>query len=154
MAKGPKRRRRGSGPDADALQIEDARTPREKIIDAMMLLLAERSVGRIGFADIAERAGVSLVDIRRNYSSKTAILADFSKLIDERFLEAAPPKPMDADARDRLFDAMMRRFDALAPYRQGVRELARAASGNFGLACLLHDIAFGAQKWTLAAAGI
>ena len=50
-------------------------TPREKIIEAFMALLAEKSIETIGLAEIAERADVSLADLRGEFASPLAILA-------------------------------------------------------------------------------
>ena len=61
---------------------------------------------------------------------------------------------MSVGPRDRLFEAEMRRFDALAPHKPALRRLARAAKCDPGLACALHALAARSQKWTLVAAGI
>ena len=47
-----------------------AKTNREKIIDALMELLAEDRIEEIGFGAIARRAGLSLADCRE----RTALL--------------------------------------------------------------------------------
>ena len=59
-----------------------------------MALLAERDVGGIGLADVADRARVSLAELREAFDGKLAILAAFTKAIDGRVLEGGP-----ADAR-------------------------------------------------------
>ena len=46
-----------------------AGTPRERIIDAFMALLAEKPFEQIGLAEIAERAGVSLAELRGEFGS-------------------------------------------------------------------------------------
>ena len=61
---------------------------------------------------------------------------------------------METGPRDRLFEAEMRRLDALAPYKDAVRGLASSARCDPGLACALHRLAARSQKWTLVAAGI
>lgn len=153
MASGPKRGRRAGGKAETAAPGNS--DPRERIVDAFMALLAERGPHEVGLADIAGRAGVSLADLRGLYDGKLAILADFARRIDRRVLEPGVAEPSaEEGARDRLFEVMMRRFDALAPYKDAVRRVARAARCDPGLACALHAIALGSQKWTLAAAGI
>jgi len=43
------------------------KSERERIIDAFMALLAEKPIERIGFAEIAKAAGVSLSDLRATF---------------------------------------------------------------------------------------
>ena len=40
---------------------------RKKIIEALLTLLAEQPIERIGLGDIAKTAGVSLADLRGNF---------------------------------------------------------------------------------------
>ena len=73
----------------------DERSERERIIDAFMALLAEKSIEQIGFAEIAKGAGVSLSDLRGAFGSTFAILAAFVKQIDRAVLagDDAPTWP-------------------------------------------------------------
>ncbi len=126
---------------------------RDRIVDALMALLAERPLGEIGLAEIAEAADVSLATLRENFDGKFGILAAFARRIDLAVLAGGEPD-MSVGSRDRLFEAEMRRFDALAPYKAALRGLARSAQRDPGLACAMHALAARSQKWTLAAAGI
>ena len=56
--------------------------------------------------------------------------------------------------RERLFDVLMRRLEALAPYKDAVRSLMRSARRNPGLALALNGMALRSQRWMLTAAGI
>jgi hypothetical protein len=56
--------------------------------------------------------------------------------------------------RERLFDVLMRRLEALAPYRAAVRSLMRSAYRNPGLALALNGFAVRSQQWMLTAADI
>ena len=57
-------------------------------------------------------------------------------------------------ARERLFDVLMRRLEALAPYKEAVHSLLRSARRNPGLALALNAMAVRSQQWMLEAAGI
>ncbi len=127
--------------------------PRDRIIDALMALLAEKRFGEIGLADLAETADVSLTTLRENFDGKLGILAAFSRRIDLAVLAGGAPDA-SAEPRDRLFEVEMRRFDALGPYKAALRGLAHSARRDPGLACALHEVAARSQKWTLVAAGI
>ena len=61
---------------------------REKIIAAFLALLAEKPIEQIGLADIADAAGVSLAQLRGEFSSTLAILAAHIKTTDRAVLAA------------------------------------------------------------------
>lgn len=125
---------------------------RGAIIEALMTLLATRDFSDIGLADVAKEAGLPLSTLRATYDGKIGIIADYSRRIDQTVLEAGPAE--GDEARDRLFEIMMRRFDALAPYKTSLRRLTHSARRDIGLACALNRIARSAQMWMLVAAGI
>jgi len=56
--------------------------------------------------------------------------------------------------RERLFDVLMRRLEALAPDRAAIRSLMRSARRYPGLAFGLNGLAVRSQQWMLAAANI
>jgi AcrR family transcriptional regulator len=131
-----------------------AGTPREKIIAAFMALLAEKSIETIGLAEIAERSGVSLADLRGEFSSPIAILAAQVKELDRQVLAGSDPDMDEEDARERLFDVLMRRLELLAPHKEAVRSLMRSARRDPPLALALNAMTVRSQQWMLTAAGI
>ena len=149
MAKSPGRKRAARRDEPPA----PAGTPRERIIDAFMALLAEGEISAFGLGDVAARAEVSLAELREAFDGKLGIIAAFTKRIDGLVLEQGPADPADG-ARDRLFEVMMRRFDGLAPYKAALKSLARSARRDPGLACMLHRMLERSAKWMLVAAGI
>jgi hypothetical protein len=56
--------------------------------------------------------------------------------------------------RDRLFDVLMRRFDAAAPYRAGVRALLADARRDPSMALCAAPRLLRSMTWSLEAAGI
>jgi len=134
-------------------------TDRDKAVDALMALLAEHPFEDIGLAEVAGRAGLKLSALRAEFGSTLAIFAAHMKDIDRAVLEGG-----DADkdreelaeepARERLFDVLMRRLEALAPYKEAVRSVMRSARRNPGLALALNAMAVRSQAWMLEAAGI
>ena len=130
-----------------------AGTPREKIIAAFMALLAGKSIETIGLAEVAERADVSLADLRNEFSSTLAILAAHAKELDRQVL-AGDSDMEEEDARERLFDVVMRRLELLAPHKEAVRSLLRSARRDPPLALALNAMTVRSQQWMLTAAGI
>jgi AcrR family transcriptional regulator len=129
-------------------------TSRERIVEAFMALLAEQPFERIGLADIAARAEVSLSELRAEFASPLAILAAHVKETDRKVLAGADPDMAEESPRERLFDVLMRRLELLEPHKQAMRSLVRSARFNPGLAVALNSLAVRSQQWMLAAAGI
>jgi AcrR family transcriptional regulator len=127
---------------------------RQRIVTAFMQLLAEKPIERIDLSEIAKRASVSLARLREEFDSVLAILAAQMKDIDRLVLDGADSDMAEEPPRDRLFDVLMRRLEALAPYKAAVRSLVRSAMCNPGLAFALNTLAVRSMRWMLTAAGI
>jgi AcrR family transcriptional regulator len=153
MARKPKSDN-GAPKDTPALPPPPTGTDREKIIAAFMTLLAEKSFEHIGFADIARHAGVTLATARGEFGSTLAILAAHAKELDRKVLAGGENDMAEEPPRERLFDVLMRRIEAMAPYRAATRSLMRSAARNPGLAFALNGLALRAQRWMLTAADI
>lgn len=129
--------------------------PRQQIIDAALALAGEQGWRALTLDGIARHADVSLAELHGQFRSKSAILGAFIDRIDQAVLEGCVPEDRKEPARDRLFDVMMRRFDALGPYKDGVRAIVReGGDGTF-----LGTVAAGcrmlrAMGWMLEGAGI
>jgi AcrR family transcriptional regulator len=133
---------------------EPANTNREKIIAAVMALLAEQPIEKIGFGAIAGRASLTLADCRAEFGSVLAVLAAHIKEIDRRVLAGGDADTAQEPPRERLFDVMMRRFEALGPHKAAVRSLTRSAACNPGLAFALNALTVRSMQWMLTAADI
>jgi AcrR family transcriptional regulator len=128
--------------------------PRDAVIAAFMRLLATKRFEDIGLGEIAAEANVSLADMRGLFGSSLAILAAHVKDIDRKVLAGGDADMAEESPRERLFDVLMRRLEALAPYKDAVRSVLRSARRNPGLALALNAMAVRSQKWMLEAAGI
>lgn len=127
---------------------------RAKAIDALMALLADQSFEQIGLAEVAGRAGLKLSQLRAEFGSVLAIFAAHVKDIDRAVLAGGDADMTEEPPRERLFDELMRRLEALAPYKEAVRSVMRSARRNPGLALALNAMAVRSQSWMLEAAGI
>ncbi len=127
--------------------------PRQAIKSALELA-ASRGWNRTSLGDIAADAKVPLAELRKIFPSKAAILDAFSAQIDAEVLAAPDPDMADRPTPERLFDVLMRRFDALGPYKEGVRAVVRGATCDpealiWGSLSLRHSM-----TWMLEAAGL
>ncbi len=128
---------------------------RERIIDAALALAAEGRWSDITLGDIATEAGVPLRSVYDHFGSRSEILAAFFRRIDAEVLsEDEETLGEEESPRDRLFDVLMRRFEALQPHRAAVSTiyadcLCQPTTGLASLPQLNRSMA-----WMLTAAGI
>ena len=130
---------------------EDVKT---KIVDAMMKLAAERRFEDIAIREIAVEAGVSLADFRDAFPSKGATLAGFSRRIDRAVLATPLGELSNSSARDRLFDVLMRRLDAMAPYRAALRGISAWVRRDPTALLAMNQLTVNSMRFMLEAAEI
>lgn len=101
--------------------------PLEKLIEAAMELAAERPWHEVGYREIVSAAGLRLDQAYELAPGKTAILDALARHCDRAVL-SEPAAVEDGSVRDRLFDVLMRRFDALRPWRAGLASVVQSAA--------------------------
>jgi AcrR family transcriptional regulator len=131
-----------------------APSQRDAVIDALMRLAADRPWNDIDIVDIAQEAQVSLAEFRDLFPSKGAVLAGLSRRIDREVLKGTTDDLAGEPARERVFDVMMRRLDALAPYKAALRRISWALRQDPLSLAALNQVALNSQRFMLAAAGI
>jgi AcrR family transcriptional regulator len=125
-----------------------------RIIDTALSLAGEKGWRATTMADIAARAEITLAEIYRVFPAKSDILKGFTRQIDEAVLAVGQDEDDGESSRDRLFDVMMRRFDALTPYRSGLESISRDLRAD-PVAASVHSCALRRSlAWMLEAAGI
>ncbi|PKP81763.1 MAG: hypothetical protein CVT79_08375 [Alphaproteobacteria bacterium HGW-Alphaproteobacteria-18] len=127
----------------------------DTVIEAALLaaleLAAEKPWSDITLAEIAAKAGLPLQDFH-GISGREDIVEAMDGYFDRAM--SADGVPEDVSGRERLFDVIMKRFEAMEPYRPGLRELMkfREASLTHVLRLPVHRHASAA--WALASAGL
>ncbi len=141
--------KKGRRPKGRARATEDDRS---RIIRTALELAVIEGWGRVSLSSIAAAAGLSLADAYRIFPSKGAILDGFIRGIDEQVL-AAGEADFEESVRDRLFEVLMRRFDALNPHKAAVAAIMRDGIDPSvwlgGVPAFLRSMA-----WMLEAAGL
>jgi AcrR family transcriptional regulator len=128
--------------------------PRGKIVDALMELAREQRFEDISIRDICKAAGVSLADFRDSFPSKGAVLGGLSRRIDRAVLTQDSEELADESPRERLFDILMRRLEAMAPYRDGLRETSAWLRRDPAAALAINQVVVGSMRFMLEAAGV
>jgi AcrR family transcriptional regulator len=98
--------------------------PKAALREALLRMVAAGGWRDLSYADIAKDAGLSLAAAYEAYPSKAAILTGIGRDIDARLFASLEDDPLDGSPKDRLFDLLMRRFDALNDHREAYAALA------------------------------
>jgi AcrR family transcriptional regulator len=107
-------------------------------LDAFLGLIAEKGFAAVALRDVAEAAGLGVADLYRVYPDKVALVAAFMARVDAEVLAGTPNRnDPEETARDRLFDVLMRRYDALRPHRAALGAIRRAGTRDPMLALAL-----------------
>lgn len=129
--------------------------PGDRLLDAALRLAARQGWRRTGLAEIAAEAGLPLDEAYAACPSKPALLARLHRRIDRAAL--ADGGDAGETPRDRLFEVLMRRFDALAPHRPALRAILRDSLGDpaalLGLPPLVCSMTWMLERAGLPAAG-
>ena len=141
-------------PRPGASSASSAASAKDRIIEALMELAAEREWDDFGLTDVALRAGVSLSEFRDAFPSKGAVLAGFARKIDHVVLGQLGEVAVDEAPRERVFDVLMRRLDALAPYKHGLQGVMDWVRRDPLAAAALNGVVTNSMRFMLAAAGI
>lgn len=127
---------------------------RAAIVDALLTLAAEQRFEDITISAVCAAANVSLADFRDAFPSKGAVLAGFSRRLDRAVLERGGEHNLDEGAKERLFDVLMRRLDAMAPWREGLREITHYLRRDPMAALAVNQVLVTSMRFMLEAAGI
>jgi AcrR family transcriptional regulator len=110
----------------------------DRALDAFLRLIAEKGFANVALREVAEAAGLGVAELYRLYPDKVALAAAFMAKIDAEVLAGVPRQgDPEETARDRLFDTLMRRYDALRPHRAALAAIRRAATRDPLLAIAL-----------------
>lgn len=129
--------------------------PDAALIAAAMALAASRGWRGLAMADIAAEAGIPLADALRIFPDRNRFLSAFRKRIDADVMAGAAARlDTEETPRDRLFDVLMRRFDAMAPHKRGIGAVLSALPGE-PPAALCHGLGLlASMRLSLELAGI
>jgi AcrR family transcriptional regulator len=148
----------GETTEAKAERANDVRTtprdPRKAIVEALLELAGERDWDDVTISDVATRANLSLSAFRECFPSKGAALGVFFRQIDKTVLDSGGDDLVGEPAKERLFDVLMRRLDALTPYKAGVEGVYDWTRRDPIAAAAINQLTVNSMRFMLEAAGI
>ena len=131
-----------------------AGSEKQRIVEALLALAAERRWDDFTMTDVAARAGLTLSQFRDHFPSKGAVLGAWSRQIDKQVLDGTTDGLIGEPAKERLFDVLMRRLDAMSPHKEAIEGIAAWAQRDPAAALALNGLALNSMRFMLEAAGI
>ena len=128
--------------------------PGPDLLAAAFALIGDEGWRGFSFATLARRTGVSRVEIYRQFRTRDALLGALTRRADEAMLAVDDAELVGLPPRDRVFELLMRRLEALVPYRAGLARLTRDARAE---PCLILVTACRLERsltWLQDAAGL
>lgn len=124
------------------------------LLEAAFNLIADAGWRGFSATALAERTGASLGEIYAELPVPAALACRLGARLDRAMLAVPPGELADLGPRDRLFELLMRRLEALAPFKPGLARLAAEARSEPGLALATLASLDRMASWLLDLAGL
>ncbi|MGI9499062.1 MAG: hypothetical protein ACR2P3_03430 [Geminicoccaceae bacterium] len=110
-----------------AAKAKSGRGPTPDLLILAFEIIAETGWRGFSFTDLAERSGLALSEVRKAFSGQWALLDALSQRLDQAMLAFEPDDMEGLPPKDRVFELMMSRLEAMVPFRPGLCRLMRDA---------------------------
>ena len=124
------------------------------IVGHALELAAAQGWADTSLGDIAAAAGLTLAQLRGIFPSKTAIIAAYTTRVDEAVLNDIDPELADKSSRERLFDVLMKRFDAMNPHKEAVRSILKSHTSDVEALARGPLSLYRSMRWMMEAANM
>ncbi|KXV57460.1 TetR family transcriptional regulator [Acetobacter senegalensis] len=121
------------------------------LLAAAMAQAEQGGWSSVSLLDAARTAGLSLPATRERFPFRASLLLRLGRIADD---SALADDTATGNARERLFDLLMRRLDVFQQYRNGIKSVLRALPFDPPLALLLGGATLESMRWMADAAGI
>lgn len=116
--------------------------------------IVDKGWANLSLTDVAEAVDMDLARLRGEVSNKYDLVGQLNRQIDAEVLNEVGRIDLEDSARDRLFEVMMARFDALEPFKDALGVMAMAARSDLHLAAQTRRSIEQSMGWMLEAAGL
>lgn len=128
---------------------------REMALGAFLRLVGEKGYAAVALRDVAHVAGLGFAEFYALFPDKVALTGAFMARIDAQVMAGvASSNDPEETARDRLFDTLMRRYDALKSHKDFLRAVRRAMAADPLLALGMAAAMRRSMACMLEAAGV
>ena len=125
----------------------------ETLIAALWRVIAAHGWAGLSMRRLAAEAGVEIASLRERFPTRLDVLLLHGRVMDQAVLAGTIPG-QGGSARDRIFDVLMRRLDAMQPHREGILRLFEDMRRDPALALALAPHIGIAMRWMLEAAEV
>jgi AcrR family transcriptional regulator len=125
----------------------------ENLIAALWRVIAAHGWAGLSMRRLAAEPGVDMASLRERFPTRLDILLLHGRMMDQAVLAGTIPG-QGGSARDRIFDVLMRRLDAMQPHREGILRLFEDMRRDPALALALAPHIGIAMRWMLEAAEV
>lgn len=125
----------------------------EALIAALWRVIATHGWPGLSMRRLATEAGTDTATLRERFPTRLDILLLHGRVMDQAVLAGTIPG-QGGSARDRIFDVLMRRLDAMQPHREGILRLFEDMRRDPALALALAPHIGIAMRWMLEAAEV
>jgi AcrR family transcriptional regulator len=99
-------------------------------LDTALAMIATGGWRSFSLVELARELGVPVGEVYAQFPCRSAVPGALGRRLDARMLELPAADLDDMSTRDRLFELIMRRFDAMKPYREVLQRLSRESRGD------------------------
>jgi AcrR family transcriptional regulator len=117
-------------------------------------IIAEAGWRGLSFTELAERSKLSMSEVRKAFSGRAALLDALSERLDQAMLAVDARDLKDLPPRDRVFELIMSRLEAMAPFRAGLCRLMQDARFDPELVAMTACRLDRSLAWLQDAAGL
>ena len=128
-------------------------TSDETLIAALWRVIAAHGWPGLTMRRLAAEAGTDTATLRERFPTRLDLLLLHGRVMDQAVLAGTIPG-QGGSARDRIFDVLMRRLDAMQPHRDGILRLFEDMRRDPAIALALAPHIGVAMRWMLEAAEV
>ena len=128
-------------------------TSDDTLIAALWRVIAAHGWPGLTMRRLAAEAGTDTATLRERFPTRLDLLLLHGRVMDQAVLAGTIPG-QGGSARDRIFDVLMRRLDAMQPHRDGILRLFEDMRRDPAIALALAPHIGVAMRWMLEAAEV
>jgi ubiquinone biosynthesis protein COQ9 len=125
----------------------------ENLIGALWRVIAAHGWPGLTMRRLGAEAGMDTASLRERFPTRLDLLLLHGRMMDQAVLAGTIPG-QGGSARDRIFDVLMRRLDAMQPHRAGILRLFEDMRRDPAIALALAPHIGVAMRWMLEAAEV
>lgn len=131
---------------------EKKKTQSPDLVKLAFDMIAEGGWRGFSLVELARRADVPLARIYAELPDRGAVMRALGRRLDTQMLDVTPSDLASLSPRERIFEMIMRRLEAMAPYKAGLKALRRRGSADADLLVASLSNLGRLSRWLLDAA--